>query len=531
MCNEKLTNKDLALNLISELKRTSLNCNIFSVYDYDCLSMQELLCTFFEKINQCVDISNKTVVLVDWLVSQGLSVEVAEKLDTWLKDGTLEQIINTKAFGKLENKINDQGVNAKDFGCKGDGLTDDTYNFKICLEYCRDNGLTMFLPSGIYILNETIFSSDTIESENALKPIVIKGSGVNNTKLNTNRDIQPVLNLSRSKTVIISDIGSDNSWIQPVQYGEVFIKWNKDRTLYCKDVLSFSRNRGFHGYNILINTPRPKNYDHENNDSNFYRYPIAIQNFSGYNAINIDNINVDENGDKTSNADGSSIGILEKVDSSVASILQDMTTSNRPIHQALSSVEGVLKSGIRNQPTYEVDYNGHIAIGCSTQANDPVARGAGAIKIRDINPMIRFYNASNNNVEYRIQTEGDKFTFVIDGEVPFECGRNGNSFLKHILTQLNFWGWSPNQGLVWSNDTGQNRNLYVDDEGILRLSAWKTPTNRDGDSILTARNGDTGSRPYLRSNEDVGFQFFDKTLNKPVWWNGSNWVDSTGSIV
>ncbi len=219
------------------------------------------------------------------------------------------------------------------------------------------------------------------------------------------------------------------------------------------------------------------------------------------------------------------------MDSSVASILQDMTNSNRPSHQILSSQSGVLKSGIRNHPTYEVDYNGHIAIGCSTQANDTVARGASAIKIRDNNPMIRFYNASNNNVEYRIQTEGDKFTFVIDGEVPFECSRQGNSFLKHIISNLNLYGWSPQQGVVWSNDSGNHRNLYIDDEGSLRLSGWLNPSNRDGDTILTARNGDTGSRPSLRSNEDIGYQFFDKTLNKPIWWNGTHWVDATGSNV
>ena len=30
---------------------------------------------------------------------------------------------------------------------------------------------------------------------------------------------------------------------------------------------------------------------------------------------------------------------------------------------------------------------------------------------------------------------------------------------------------------------------------------------------------------------EVGFQYFDTTLNKPIWWNGSAWVDSTGATV
>lgn len=95
----------IKLNKIEDLKRSMLNCNVFSVYDYDCLSMQELLCKFFEKINQCVDVTNKTVVLVEWLVSQGLKEEVAKKLESWLLDGTLSNIINETIFKDLNNKI------------------------------------------------------------------------------------------------------------------------------------------------------------------------------------------------------------------------------------------------------------------------------------------------------------------------------------------------------------------------------------------------------------------------------------------
>ena len=29
----------------------------------------------------------------------------------------------------------------------------------------------------------------------------------------------------------------------------------------------------------------------------------------------------------------------------------------------------------------------------------------------------------------------------------------------------------------------------------------------------------------------IGFQYFDTTLNKPIWWTGTNWIDSGGIIV
>lgn len=39
------------------------------------------------------------------------------------------------------------------------------------------------------------------------------------------------------------------------------------------------------------------------------------------------------------------------------------------------------------------------------------------------------------------------------------------------------------------------------------------------------------SRPSGLSSDNVGFQFFDISLNKPIWWNGTAWVDATGTPV
>lgn len=40
--------------------------------------------------------------------------------------------------------------------------------------------------------------------------------------------------------------------------------------------------------------------------------------------------------------------------------------------------------------------------------------------------------------------------------------------------------------------------------------------------------GITSQRP---GNADNGFHFFDVTLRKPIWWNGSSWVDASGATV
>lgn len=41
-------------------------------------------------------------------------------------------------------------------------------------------------------------------------------------------------------------------------------------------------------------------------------------------------------------------------------------------------------------------------------------------------------------------------------------------------------------------------------------------------------SGTTSNRP---TNVLVGFQYFDTTINKPIFWDGSKWIDATGATV
>lgn len=152
----------ITLNKIEDLKRSMLNCNVFSVYDYDCLSMQELLCTFFDKINQCVDVTNKTVVLVEWLVSQGLKEEVAKKLEAWLLDGTLANIINDTVFKELNNKVK---VNTQNIEALNTNLS----------EYKNDNDDKVGKIN--HKLDTYVFSDSYPTLQEAHDAVVVKGGG------------------------------------------------------------------------------------------------------------------------------------------------------------------------------------------------------------------------------------------------------------------------------------------------------------------------------------------------------------------
>lgn len=43
--------------------------------------------------------------------------------------------------------------------------------------------------------------------------------------------------------------------------------------------------------------------------------------------------------------------------------------------------------------------------------------------------------------------------------------------------------------------------------------------------------GDTANRPTFENNKDSGFQYFDSSLSKPIWWTGTKWIDATGADV
>lgn len=77
---------------------------------------------------------------------------------------------------------------------------------------------------------------------------------------------------------------------------------------------------------------------------------------------------------------------------------------------------------------------------------------------------------------------------------------------------LQFDGGSLSNGTIIGNKT-KVINLNVD--RIILSGTWFD-------------SGITSNRP---TNVLVGFQYFDTTVNKPIFWDGSKWIDATGATV
>lgn len=96
--------------MINKIKNFNVNkCVHYSVYDMNGYSVQEVLCQFFEVINNLVEsnnsITNTVNELLDWVHNEGLEIEVTEVLNKWLSDGTIESLINENIFNELNQNL------------------------------------------------------------------------------------------------------------------------------------------------------------------------------------------------------------------------------------------------------------------------------------------------------------------------------------------------------------------------------------------------------------------------------------------
>ena len=91
--------------MIKHLKGLEIN----TIYDFDnAFSINELLCKFWEKIEETINISNESIDILNWIKEQGLSDEVQAIINQLVADGTIEQMINVDKIEELRTLINNK---------------------------------------------------------------------------------------------------------------------------------------------------------------------------------------------------------------------------------------------------------------------------------------------------------------------------------------------------------------------------------------------------------------------------------------
>ena len=117
-----------------------------------------------------------------------------------------------------------------------------------------------------------------------------------------------------------------------------------------------------------------------------------------------------------------------------------------------------------------------------------------------------------------------RFTFVrpaspVNGDTIYDTGRN-----KLTVYYNGLWiDASQSIDTFYNNDILTKGTVYFDDSDYsVRVY--------DGDRWHSSKShGATSARPTL--NLAAGEFYFDTTLGKPIWYNGSDWVDANGTVV
>lgn len=150
--------KETMLKKLEHIKCNFSHCREFSVYDLPAHTVQELISIIISKVNECVSSTNDFTEILTWLLDQGVKVEVIEKLEDWLKDGTLDNIINEKIFNELNGKIDSIAYLMPPPGT----VEENTNNLQNYLNKANGvNNVTIKFQSGEYELNSCFINSNT----------------------------------------------------------------------------------------------------------------------------------------------------------------------------------------------------------------------------------------------------------------------------------------------------------------------------------------------------------------------------------
>lgn len=175
--------------IIDKIECVKKSIEEISVYDLNVYSMIELYYYLARKINEIIKelsrfegaISDEIIEQnkkLEYLLNEGLTIEVIKKIQSMLENGEFAEIINKEIFGELNNKIDMIAtkrigyVTYDQFGAKGDGETDDYQYIKACHDYANENNIPVKagkkkyfisnVPTSIEIKTETDWNGATI---------------------------------------------------------------------------------------------------------------------------------------------------------------------------------------------------------------------------------------------------------------------------------------------------------------------------------------------------------------------------------
>lgn len=376
-----------------------------------------------------------------------------------------------------------------------------------CVNFCSSNGSTLTFPKNTYNV-ETIVTGVTNGS------LKVKGNGA----LITSSSLTTVIDFSMINDLFCDELCTDK-FIKFRNYGTGSITAERKRNVVLNGCYNFNLTGEPINSCLYLANKAPSNYT-DNSGGDYSRYSLEINNNSGYNALMITNTASNEDGTITSAAENSAIGITDQVSNTNAPVILIQRNGNRALFKAYSANNNTL-----------IDIGGNnLALGCPTNEST-VYPTANQFKMASNTPSFALISTNGTDAPNSV------FQGYVDGSgVHINCTQLkgtieiGSDFvIPHLLVDGN----SDNALTFKCNTPSGYRTIYTDTNGYLRSILFKSSSGQtDGPLLLSSVSGSSAERPTTISGNDYkGYQFFDTTLNKPIWYNGSGWVDATGASV
>ena len=91
--------------------------------------------------------------------------------------------------------------------------------------------------------------------------------------------------------------------------------------------------------------------------------------------------------------------------------------------------------------------------------------------------------------------------------------------------------WQALNDVILTDTDIPSNSVSLPAESILEFNGiyWIKVSSKEP-VLFCNETGSTKERPILNSYYK-GSTYYDITLNKPIWWTGTNWVDATGATV
>lgn len=230
------------------------------VYD-DSLSYYEVLCKLKYLLNQVIESQNNIIDnfknLLEWVDKQ-LELYVNNKLEEWLKDGTLADIINDILLGEINKKIKDIGVvNINQFP-RLENENDDAPRFQRAFDYLKNQGGTILLNNESYIFETpSIYEKSFVTTYPNVNLIGVEGSVIELTSNSALSSLAPslfrCLNMSNS---IYKNFDVETCAICPDNdgnfYDVFYFKYDSDNVDYINLIIENVKTRGW-AYQAVLN--------------------------------------------------------------------------------------------------------------------------------------------------------------------------------------------------------------------------------------------------------------------------------------